>query len=315
MPTPVLPETRSMLAAVTLAEELNFTRASIRLGSSQSGLSRRINELEDRLKLKLFIRDRIHVALSPAGKAFTEKARKSLFHAEATLRMATTISAKAPILHIGRSPYASPLLTDALLAIRLERYPKLKVKLHSNFAGDLTQQVMTSKLDMALIANPTLQHGLTSVVVDRTSLCAVISNRHRLGRRTSISFKGLESLNWILFDRKANTRLHDFILSQAKREGVAVKEYQAVLTVDEGLQVAKQGSSVAFIAQSAIDSGLPSGLIAIPIADKSFVIATHLVSRKDDPAKLVGAFARAYVNHLRSERLAAHAHRGMNKYR
>jgi Bacterial regulatory helix-turn-helix protein, lysR family len=41
-------ETRYLLAAVILAEELSFTRAAKRLKLSQSGLSRRLNELESR---------------------------------------------------------------------------------------------------------------------------------------------------------------------------------------------------------------------------------------------------------------------------
>jgi DNA-binding transcriptional LysR family regulator len=48
MPTSTPLETRYLLAAVALAEELSFTGAAKRLKMSQSGVSRRLNELEHR---------------------------------------------------------------------------------------------------------------------------------------------------------------------------------------------------------------------------------------------------------------------------
>ncbi len=57
----LLTETRYLLAAVTLADELNFTRAAKRLKISQSGLSRQMKNLEEQYHLCLFVRDHAHV--------------------------------------------------------------------------------------------------------------------------------------------------------------------------------------------------------------------------------------------------------------
>jgi hypothetical protein len=57
-------ETRFLLAAVILAEELSFTGAAKRLKMSQSGVSRRLNELEERCGFK-FSTGIMPVLLSP----------------------------------------------------------------------------------------------------------------------------------------------------------------------------------------------------------------------------------------------------------
>ncbi|MGW0538492.1 LysR family transcriptional regulator [Streptomyces sp. NPDC003032] len=68
--------------AVTLAEELHYGRAAARLTIAQQTLSSQITALEKRLGVKLFLRDRRQVSLTPAGEVFTTRARRLLSDAQ-----------------------------------------------------------------------------------------------------------------------------------------------------------------------------------------------------------------------------------------
>jgi DNA-binding transcriptional LysR family regulator len=61
-----------------VAETLNFTRASERLGLTQSAVSHQIKALEEELGEPLFIRAKRGVKLSQAGKAALEHVQRIL---------------------------------------------------------------------------------------------------------------------------------------------------------------------------------------------------------------------------------------------
>ena len=75
---------------VTVAEELHFARAAQRIGIRPSPLSKAITQLERRLKLRLFHRNRRRTQLTEAGAALLPQAKILLAQAE---RLQQTIAA------------------------------------------------------------------------------------------------------------------------------------------------------------------------------------------------------------------------------
>ena len=86
-----LPDVRLQIAAITLAEELNFTRTAERLKITQPALSKQIAEVESRLGFAVFIRDQKRVALTEAGQVFVRGCRDSLALIEKAVRTARAI--------------------------------------------------------------------------------------------------------------------------------------------------------------------------------------------------------------------------------
>src|SRR5260370_7508567 len=72
-------ELRLYRYVVVLTEELNFTRAALRLHVAQPSLSKQIRELENYLGAQLFERTKRDVRLTAAGETFTAGAQRPFF--------------------------------------------------------------------------------------------------------------------------------------------------------------------------------------------------------------------------------------------
>src|ERR1700728_5184847 len=71
-------ELRHLRYFVTVAEELNISRASARLRISQPAVSRQLRDLEEELRVELFRREKTGLKLTPAGSTFLAHARDLL---------------------------------------------------------------------------------------------------------------------------------------------------------------------------------------------------------------------------------------------
>ena len=292
-------DVRSLVAIVTLSEELSFTRAAKRLGMSQSGLSRHVSSLEQQHRIKLFDRDHANVTLTDGGRAFVEEAKLSLLHDERALQAARTVAEGVEhSLKIGKSPFTDPFLTSALLAIRLPLYPNLHVHLHSDFAPELVHDIIVSKLDLALITNPGPNRKLTTTKVSEAPLYAVLPAGSPLLQKAAVTLVDLSDQTWILFEKKAHPLMYDTILRRAEEEGISVKDGQKVLSAEDAAQLVSEHLGVAFVSMPGAMKIAQQGAEVRPVDDPELVLTVCLASRADNRSKLVSEFARAFMRRI-----------------
>ena len=144
---------RLLQSAIVLADELNFSRAASRLHLTQPGLTKQIQDLESQLGVILFVRSSQGVELTEPGRVFIEHAKLAVFHLERAVHL-TRASAKGAevVVNFGSSPYIDPYIVSTILSVRLPLFPTMRVHAHSHFSQELTRQVSSEELDMAIIA-------------------------------------------------------------------------------------------------------------------------------------------------------------------
>jgi DNA-binding transcriptional LysR family regulator len=296
-------EVRLLSAIVTLADELNFTRAAKRLGITQSGLSRRVASLEKKYRVELFERDHANVTLTDAGRVFVEEAKLSLVHNERAIEAArAAIEGVESVLYIGRSPYADPFLTSALLSIHLPLYPNLHVHLHSDYVPELIHDLMVSKLDLALVENPGPNRKLTTTKVSESPLYVVIPEASELAAKDALALQDLKDERWILFERKAHPDMFDAILRRAAEEEIVIRDGQRVLTAEDAAQLVSEDLGIAFVGMPGALRIAQHGAVVRPLYDKELQVQVCLASRADNRSKLVSEFVRAFMRRINTVR-------------
>ena len=297
----VLPETRSMQAAIVLAEELNFSRAAKRLHIEQSALSRLIAKLESDIGLQLFVRNHQNVEITEAGRRFVEEARHSVLHAERAVLNATAASHGAEeILNVGKSAFTDPFLVTTLQSVRLPLYPGLKVKLWSSYSHELAHKVAAGELDMALVTSIPDDPILSFLTIAETPLYIALSKEDPLADREELRLEDLRTCEWILLASSVNPHVFEMIQQTASKKGITPADRHYVMTAEEASELVLAQKGVAFLPRGAAWRIASEGIAMRPLVEEQLRLITRLAVRADNKARLVKEYVRATWRKLNS---------------
>lgn len=163
-------ELRQLRYFEVVAEELHFGRAAARLLIAGPSLSQQIMALERDLGVKLFVRDRRSVALTPAGAALLPDVRALLESAENLRRRAERLSGAEPV----RIGYVNWLPTD--LIARTSGVAQLHVDAWVVPSHAQAARVADGSLDLAIAwvrKTDVAQHALSARLLGADRLYAV----------------------------------------------------------------------------------------------------------------------------------------------
>lgn len=299
-------EVRHLHAVIVLGEELNFTRAAHRLNLTQSALSRQITEIEEQHRFRLFNRDNrraIRVELTDAGRVFVQEARSSLLHMDRAVHLArATHDGADNILMIGHSQEADQAWVSDLLAVRLPLYPKLSIRLISQFPIELVRSVLAGELNLALVMAPPEDPQITAVPFALTPLFVAYPETHVAAQKEHIVLQDFAKDEWILFARRVHPVVHDAIMDAARREGIAPKHAHDIIAPQEAVHLVSEHIGVAILTQPAALGFGTEGVVVKPLSDASLCFQTYVIMRADDDSRLANEFARSFLRRYAYQR-------------
>ena len=300
-------EVRHLHAVIVLAEELNFTKAALRLHLTQSALSRQITEIEGPHRFRLFTRDNrrvVRVELTDAGRVFVAEARSSLLHMDRAVHLARAAhDGQDNALMIGHSPYGDQAWVSAILAIRLPLYPNLGIRLISQFSSELVRSVLAGELNLALVTAPPEDSQITAVPFALTPLYAALPETHAAAQKEHILLQDLAKDEWILFARRFHPVVHDAIMAAARREGIAPKHAHDIITPQEAVHLVSEQVGVAILTKPTALGFRAEGVVVKPLSDASLCFQTCVIMRSDDDSRLANEFVRSFLRRYAPQRL------------
>jgi DNA-binding transcriptional LysR family regulator len=291
---------RLIRAAVTVAEELSFSRAAVKLHVSQPALTKQIQDLEATLGVPLFIRDRQRVHMTDAGRAFVEESKLALIHQERAVAVArSTAKGVETILNLGQSPFVDPFLSSIVTSVHLPLFPELRINVSCDYAPELLRRVASGELEIALLtAGPELPQ-LTQVEVAISPLYVLISETSALTVKRTLGLQDLDEIPWILFARQVHPTLYDAIHERAMSLGIVATERHHVISAELAAQLVFRTGGAAILNKHGAWRMAMDGLTMRPLDEPEIVMRTVLAVR-NDASRLVSELVRATVRKLKS---------------
>lgn len=154
---------KQLKAFVTVAETGSVTSAARLLNIVQPAVSRQLRLLEEDIGAPLFTRGRLGMELTDAGKTLEGYARRALKELDrARAEIGPTSGTVGGIVTVGLLPSTADMLGSALLHAVSGRFPGIRLRLTSGYAGHLQSWLEAGDVDLALLydskPNPALKY-------------------------------------------------------------------------------------------------------------------------------------------------------------
>lgn len=177
-------ELRTLRYFITVAQELNITRAAEKLNMSQPPLSNQIRGLEEELGVRLFIRGKRRLTLTDEGSLLLRRAVQLLELADKTRQELTTMKdGVSGTICLGMVEGRAPYLSARWIAGFREEFPQVRYSLWNGSSDDVLDRLHKGLADLAVIAAPYDTEHLKGFSVGREPWVAVISRNHPLARQ------------------------------------------------------------------------------------------------------------------------------------
>lgn len=220
-------ELRHLRYFITVAEELNFSKAALKLYTAQPSLSQQIKDLEEDVGVKLLNRTKRKVELTEEGAVFLEQARLTLAQADKAVAMARQVSqAKQQMLRIGFVPVAEMKIFPYILPNLRVQNPDLKIELLSLNNNEQIRLLKKGDLDLTFTRHNFNSDEIESQFVIREPLIFLLPNDHPLAKYERIPVKALNGIDFIIPSAEQSLTLNQAILDFAKANGIELNIVQ-----------------------------------------------------------------------------------------
>lgn len=260
-------------------------RAGDVLHRAQSSVSARIQALEEKLGVELFVREGRKLQLSPSGRILAGYADRLLDLAK---EAASAVRTDRPtgVLRLGAMESTAAVRLPEPLGRFHERYPEVALELYSGDPRQLARMVLDGELDAALIAEPITDRRLASTVIYNEELVIVAESKHA----AISSPKDLRSTTILAFHQGCphRQRLEDWFA----RGHVMPERIVEVASYNLILGCVAVGMGIALLPRSVLQIYAERDRLSVHKLRSAFGHAkTHLVWRKDAPQAKVLALS------------------------
>jgi len=244
-------ELYSLQVFLTIATEKSFSRAAERLLRTQPAVSLALQRLEQELKEKLIDRSAKGLLLTDAGRTVLEYARRfQSLQQEMENSLAELRDNSAGRLTIGANESTSLYLLRHIERYR-ELYPKVKVEVRRSLSSRIPNELLDGNLELGVISYDPGDERLKSKVIYTDALAFVVSPRHRLAHRKTVSITELGSENFVAHNVVSPYR--EVVLREFQAHKVPLRMDVEMPTVETIRKMVQNNMGVAFVPRMCVE--------------------------------------------------------------
>lgn len=274
-------ELRHLRSFLTIAEELNYRKAAVKLHIAQPALSRQIAQLEEAIGCKVFDRSKRNIRLTTAGQYLYEKLPILIEQIQATTTQARKIdSGLIATLTFGYSSAAmSSFLPSVIREVRTT-LEECEFIFHERTSNKLIDDVISERLDAAFILYRPDNKLLNTIPIRSEKIGVILPDNHRLARKRTIAAKELINETLILFPRAMNPIMYDEIIVYCQQAGFSPKAIREAAPRSTAIGLVAAGEGIATIAES-LKHTCVSGTVYRPLTQPGPMIEFSCITRLD----------------------------------
>jgi len=242
-----------------VASEKSFSRAAGKLFRTQPAISMVIQRLEGELGEKLIDRSGRELVLTDAGQLVLDYARRfSNLQVEMENALAELRDNAGGRLVIGANESTTLYLLRHIQHYR-RLYPRVGVQVRRSLSSRIPGQLTDGDLELGVISYEPADGRLTSRVIFIDRLALVVSPRHRLADRESVSIAELGMETFIAHN--VNSPYRQVVLQEFQNMKVPLQMDVEMPTVESIRKLVQRNEGVAFLPRMCVEQELEQGTL------------------------------------------------------
>lgn len=271
---------RQLKTFIAIAEHGTFAKAADAVGLTPSAVSQQVQALELEVQAELFDRSTRPITLNSHGLQMLEAAQGLVRSADDVVDAISGKSVGGTFTIGSVRSSALSLLPKAIIALKND-FPGLKIKLHVANTDELLNDVVTGRLDSAMVAeyssvpstlrwSPFIQEPLFVIAPKGTPI------------RTAAEM--LSELPYVKFISRF--RLANIIETEVARSGIVTNVIAEIDTITAVVACVVNGLGVSIAPWSALRE-IAGEVVSVPFGDPPIYRQIGLIERRASPRKAV----------------------------
>ncbi len=238
---------------LSVAKNLNFTRAAEERFISQSSMTAQINSLEAEVGTRLFIRTKRYVKLTAAGESLKKDFVLLLSQYEEALKKAREIAeGERSKLKVGyHGPVEWALLPEVISKLT-STYPEINFELNIHGWGELTNMLLDNTLDVIFIEKSEIENisEIESILLFSELSCIAVPSNHPLAKKKNVKSSDLVNEKVIMTNNESARISLSKIYDRLLKAGIDMKKAKLVPKYENAMAMVASGLAVSPIPRS-----------------------------------------------------------------